>query len=177
MRKHIWVAIAITLIFSACGAPPQVQVKDWPMKDKDATGNRVVVKDENFEYPKTNVIAWKQQLIEPTQPIVADGKVFVACTTNKDEKGNRRALNCFDAFTGKLLWSEKYSVYDCPVFSNGNLIFEQSDGTIVCLDCQTRKKVWTNKVVYEGHAYAIVDNGCFVLDGDKAITCFDEKTG
>lgn len=165
MRKYIWAALALALILPACGKQPQAQVNGWLMDGKDATQNRVVMKDEKFEYPKTNVIAWKQNLSEASQPIVVDGKVFVTCTSYKeDSKYDGRALNCIDAFTGKILWTEKYDIVKSPVFSNGNLIIKLKDGTILCIDSKTRQKVWSSKILADSYYYyAIVDDGYYVI--------------
>lgn len=176
MKHLVWIA-AVMILLTACGGE---NYKTAGMKDNflpTSTRNRVVVKDEKFVYPKTNVIAWKQYLIDVSHPIVADGKVFVARTTYKEGEGNQRELVCIDAFTGELLWSEKYDIDRSPEYSSGNLILKQRNGTLLCIDSKNRKKIWSNKGIVGSSFYTVAQNGRFFINESNGITCFDVRTG
>ncbi|MDI6885636.1 MAG: PQQ-binding-like beta-propeller repeat protein [archaeon] len=104
-----------------------------------------------------------------TDPLVADGKVFVIFNVK---------LHAIDADTGKLIWS-----YYVPSFGGlpfGSVIAIADDKVFVsfdktyALDADTGEIIWSFED--SGNIKAVVDGKIFVSSRDK-IYCLDENTG
>ena len=81
---------------------------------------------------------WSRQLGGTlTQPVVADGKVFVAST-------DTHAVSVLDAENGRVLWTFTAGarVDSSPTFYRGLAIFGSRDGSVYCLDANTGELVW-----------------------------------
>lgn len=139
---------------------------------------------------------------------VADGKVYtldlrdpVKPTKDDGPDGTERVL-CFDAATGKPLWSHQYTVRygdlggyangprSTPTVHDGRLYTLGAVGHLLCLDAATGKVIWQRDTVKE--CGARVPEWGFaaspVIDGDRVIAhvgarpngsviAFDRRTG
>ncbi len=72
-----------------------------------------------------------------TQPVVADGKVFVASV-------DTHVVSALDAENGRVLWTFTAGarVDSSPTFYRGLTIFGSRDGSLYCLDANTGELVW-----------------------------------
>jgi outer membrane protein assembly factor BamB/ubiquinone/menaquinone biosynthesis C-methylase UbiE len=72
-----------------------------------------------------------------TQPIIADGRVFVACV-------NEGTVCCLNAETGEPLWDfiAGGRVDSSPTFYQGRLIFGSADGHVYCLRASDGELAW-----------------------------------
>jgi outer membrane protein assembly factor BamB len=72
-----------------------------------------------------------------TQPVVADGKVFVALV-------DTHAVSALDANDGHVLWTFTAGgrVDSSPTFYRGLAIFGARDGSVYCLNADTGELVW-----------------------------------
>jgi outer membrane protein assembly factor BamB len=80
-----------------------LKANDWPTwrgANGNGSGNENNL-PENWSASQN--VLWQVKMPEPgnSSPIVSKGKVF---TTQATKEGKRRALLCFDRFTGKKLW-------------------------------------------------------------------------
>ena len=101
-----------------------------------ATGSRV---------PTDLRPAWSTALeVNPTQPIVADGKVFVAC---KDAG----TLHCLDLDCGTILWSRTVGgrIDSAPTYHEGFLIFGSRDGLVYSLRGTDGELAWSFRAARE----------------------------
>jgi len=72
-----------------------------------------------------------------TQPVVADGRVFVA-------RVDAGTVCCLDALTGKPLWDFVAGgrIDSSPTYHRGRVIFGSADGHVYCLDASDGKPAW-----------------------------------
>jgi outer membrane protein assembly factor BamB len=107
--------------------------------------------------PSGENLIWKAQLTARATPVVFDGRV---CTTGRGGTGPTRheLVACYDAGTGKLLWSRSFPVYNTTVpFSRvgwaalaadaetGYVFAQHVDGQLTALD-RAGKTVWQHRL-------------------------------
>ncbi len=88
--------------------------------------------------PPTPKKRWSRQLGGTlTQPVVADGKLFVASV-------DVHTVSALDAADGRVLWTFTAGarVDSSPTFHRGLAIFGARDGWVYCLDADTGSLVW-----------------------------------
>jgi outer membrane protein assembly factor BamB len=72
-----------------------------------------------------------------TQPVIADGRVFVASP-------DRQTIYAFDEATGESLWTFLVGgvIDSSPSLHQGRVLFGAADGKVYCLDAQTGALAW-----------------------------------
>jgi outer membrane protein assembly factor BamB len=96
-------------------------------------------------------VAWRREVAEGhSSPVVADGKVYLhACPKGKDAE----VISCFDAVTGKPLWSREYArgpfqglfgrgPRATPAVIGGKLYAFGATGIVTCLDAAKGDIQW-----------------------------------
>lgn len=134
-----------------------VSAADWPQwRGPNYTG---IGAETDWDPAALNdaKIIWTAELGKGFSAVsVADGKAYCAGNINKDTD----IIYCFDAVTGKELWTFKYSepltpnLYEggpnaTPTIADGKLYMISKTGKVFCLDAKTSQEVWKRKLPYE----------------------------
>lgn len=168
------------------------QTGDWPVfrHDSARTGHTNTAVSANLTPQWSADVGGKL-----TQPVSADGKVYVAST-------DRHTLHTLDAKTGKPLWTfvADGRIDSPPSIYRGMAIFGSRDGSIYCLRCSDGKLVWRFRAMPEQmlvmsygqlesawpvHGSVLIENGeihCVAgrnmfLDGGLRYLRLDPETG
>jgi outer membrane protein assembly factor BamB len=200
--------VCFTLLVGVLFASPAAS-EDWPRwrgVRGDGTWNAPALPDK---WPKDGLkTVWKQPVGGGYAGVtVADGRVYtmdlvepVAKVRDGEPDGTERVL-CFDAATGKPLWSHKYPVRygtlggyangprTSPTIHDGKVYTLGAVGHLFCFDAKTGEIVWQHDTVAKFGAripewgFA----GSPVIDGDNVIAhigakgacllALDRKTG
>ncbi|MHC1635934.1 MAG: outer membrane protein assembly factor BamB family protein, partial [Candidatus Methanospirareceae archaeon] len=137
------------------------------------------------EAPDTNEIAWNTTdigAVEYSQPIVAEGKVFVYCD---NEEGT--FLVAIDENDGEIKWKKEldkrtYGSWSSPAYHNGN-VFIGSGKYVYSIDAESGKVNWKTKVEKNiVNSCPVVANGKVFIggygaEGHPEYYCLDEATG
>jgi len=129
-------------------------------------------------------------------PAVADGRVFI--TDRQKRKGTERVL-CFDAETGKSLWTHEYKArytvsYDAgpratPTVDGDRVYTLGAMGHLFCLDVKTGNVIWQKSYLDDFNASVPIwgmvaaplidgDQLIAVVGGEKSlVVSFDKMTG
>ncbi len=93
---------AIVALVAVCVA--QMDGADWNQFRGPSGSGLTNATDVPLRWSQQENIRWKARLPQAGNgsPIVADGRVFLACA--EDQRGLGRSLYCFDAETGRQLW-------------------------------------------------------------------------
>jgi outer membrane protein assembly factor BamB len=146
-------ALGLSLLLSIAA-----RAEDWPQwrgPNRDGVWNETGIM-ESFP-PGGLKISWRAP-IGPgySSPVVAQGRVFVTDSRVSRPKARERVL-CFDARTGKKLWTHSYAVdyaewaFDpknpfgprpTPIVSGGKVFTLGARGRLCCLNVQNGKVVW-----------------------------------
>ena len=185
-------AAALVLI---CLLTTVSRAQDWPQwrgpnRDAKVTG---------FEVPKT----WPHELTQKWRTAVGSADTTPALVGNKlyvfSRVGDEEVLQCLDAGTGNVIWSDKYESgpatgpsashpgpRSSPTVAEGKVVTLGVRGTISCLDADTGKLLW-RKNDYKGWPQfytsmsPIILNGACIADvGGKTngtIVAYDLATG
>jgi outer membrane protein assembly factor BamB len=181
----------------AIAAPAGMDWPQWRGANRDGVWKETGIVSK-FSGPEIKV-KWRVPVSKGySGPTVADGRVYVT-DRQTDEKQVERVL-CFDAETGKPLWSHTYdciykgisypngprasvTVQDGRAYSLGTM------GNLFCFDAKTGKILWSKDTYGEykirmpdwGIAAAPLVEGDLVivmLGGENAcLVAFDRKTG
>jgi len=129
--------------------------------------------------------------------LVGDGKVYTMHVA-----GAMDALSCFDAATGKMLWSHTYGPsfpkigssepgpLSTPVLDGNRIYGVGGHGELFCLDTSSGKLIWSRDMVKELGTVArvegvgtspLISGDLLILNvgdqKDKGIAAFDKRTG
>ena len=136
------------------------------------------------------IIAWKADIGTGYSAVsVANGKAYTAGNVNK----NKDVIFCFDAETGKEIWTYKYAesltpknyAGGCnvtPIVHDGKLYFMSKTGKVFCLDAETGHEIWKKILPYDeprwGYASSplIVDSLVILNVGDSGVA-LNKDTG
>lgn len=164
------------------------------------------------EIPKEGLpIKWRTPVgLGYSGPAVADGKVFITDYVKKDgelannpggrsELEGQERVHCFDAATGKVLWTHayprKYAISYAagprctPTVSDGKVYVLGAEGDLICLDAKTGKVVWSKLLTKEykvetplwgfsAHPLIEGDRLFCVVGGEGSVAvAFDKNTG
>ncbi len=89
-----------------------------------------------------------------SSPVAVDGKVYLLTLVNKQKD----VLNCFDAATGKVLWTQSYDdgykgdnpgTRGTPTIADGKIYTYGGNGQLVCRELADGKEVWFLNVLKE----------------------------
>jgi len=159
---------------------------DWPQwRGPDRTGaiegGPVLVASWPKEGP---VKVWESEPLQCgspggfASPVVADGRVYVYATENKDGKKTEGVL-CLDAATGKTLWKTQgpsnTEAGSSTICVSGGRCYGLGDESAYCLDARTGKEVWKVKCA-GGSGSPLVEDGLVVVMTDE-LTAFDAVKG
>jgi len=119
-------------------------------------------------------------------PVVWKGRVFAAAT-NDDAGALKPAVTCFDALTGKRLWTSELlaSSRSTPAIVGGRLVAMTSEGEAAGIEVETGKTLWRAALpgfgAFEYHPFknpVMAADGLAVLAGTRgAVTLVDPATG
>lgn len=108
---------------------------DWPMYRRDAerSGCCPATLSSKLKPAWTVNIGWKL-----TQPVVAEGKVFVGTVTHQ-------TVFAIDADNGKIVWHYTAGgrIDSSPTFYQGLVLFGCADGRVYCLRAADGRLVWS----------------------------------
>jgi outer membrane protein assembly factor BamB len=170
----------------------KAQASDWPMYRRDAARSGFYPSPIAPPLKKRWSVALGGKL---TQPVVANGKVFVSSV-------GRRTLYAMDAGSGKMLW--KYvaggKIDSSPTLHESAVLFGCADGWVYCLRAEDGALAWRYLVAPEdrqivsyqqvesiwpvhgsvlivnGTLYALAGRNLF-FDGGMRLVRLDPKTG
>lgn len=116
-----------------------------------------------------------------TQPVVADGKVFIA-SLDEDLKGEG-AVFALDAGNGKLLWRHqtRNSVKNTIACASGIVLAQDAEGFLYAIDAETGGLKWEQKLKVDG--LPLLLEGLTVADGKvyagtgRGFAAYDVVTG
>jgi outer membrane protein assembly factor BamB len=192
-RPLAW--LAGTLLFAAFPAI----AADWPrFRGPNGTGT-AADRDVPVKWSIADGILWKVPVpgAGNSSPIVSAGKVFVQVASRD---GSERSLVCFDAASGKQLWSKAAPGKRVPTHSRNTL----ASGTPACDAERVYVAVWDGKnlnlLAYDlggellwkrdlgpfvsqhgaGHSPIVHEGRVFIADdqdGSAAVLAFEAKTG
>jgi len=123
----------------AYGSNPQSEIRNpkssnWPTYRHDTNRSGATV----AKIPESLKTAWQVDLGGAmTSPVVADGRVIVACKTSRD-------VVCLDAADGREQWRHMPSgrLDTPPTICNGRVVFGCSDGYVTCLRATDGALMW-----------------------------------
>lgn len=191
-----WVGVLIVL--GACSVGFADDWPQWRGPTRDGVWRETgIVK--KFTKPQLDIL-WRQPIGNGySGPTVADGRVYV--TDRVVEPKQIERVHCFDAKTGKPLWS--YS-YDCPykgvgydagprasvIVDGGRAYSLGAMGNFICFDAGSGKVLWQKDLNKEykirmpiwGIAAAPLIEGDLIIlqiggEGDCCLVAFDKETG
>ncbi|MHC5082960.1 MAG: PQQ-binding-like beta-propeller repeat protein [Planctomycetota bacterium] len=184
-KLNVMLSLMIVLTFvSVCSAA------DWPnWRGPDYNGISTET-DWNPAALNTPNIAWKADIGTGYSTVsIADGKAYCAGNINK----NTDVIYCFDAETGKEIWTYKYPEpltpkwYDggcsaTPAIHEGKLYHVSKTGKIFCLDAETSKEIWKTKLPYEQPTWgfassAVIVDDLVLFNAGAAGIAYNKKTG
>jgi outer membrane protein assembly factor BamB len=120
-------------------------------------------------------VVWEAQVgIGFSAVSVANGKAYTAGNVDK----NTDIIYCFDAATGKELWTHKYpesltaNMYEggpnaTPTIHDGKVYMISKTGTVFCLNADTGKEVWNRSLPHKKPQWGFA--GSPVVVGDLVI--------
>lgn len=192
---------ALNTVFTLVVVAQAASADDWPQwrgPQRDGVWRETGIV-EKFEKPELE-IQWRAKIGSGyTGPTVADGRVYVSDRLVEPKQVER--VHCFDARTGKPIWSH---TYDCPykdvsydagprasiTIDDGRAYALGAMGNFFCLDAATGKVLWEKDLHKEyrirmpiwGIAAApLIEDGLVILqiggEGDYCLVAFDRKTG
>lgn len=172
------------------GFSGSVMAADWPhWRGPDYTAVSKET-DWNPEGLKSLKIAWKAEIGTGFSTIsVADGRAYTAGNINNKTD----VIYCFDAVTGKELWTYEYpepltpknyegGCNSTPTVQDGRVYQMSKTGKVFCLDAKTGGEIWKTKVPYDaptwGYASSpvIVEN-LVILNSGVSGVALNKMTG
>jgi outer membrane protein assembly factor BamB len=183
MRHAIGIlsVLALIALLAAPGA-----AEDWPCWRGPTHDGISAEKDWSVETVAKGEVLWRANVGKGHASFaVAGGKVVTAGNT-----GNRDAVYCFGAETGKEIWKR---VYDCPAGNypgprgtptiDGGLVYSISrEGRLLCLDVETGDVKW-QKDVQSGlprwgiSTSPIIHGKLVLLNAGTSGIAYDKKSG
>ena len=173
--------------------------QDWPQFLGPTRNGVYPASDLAASWPKSGPpVVWKKDVGAGfSAPVVAGGRLILF-----HRLGNREAVECLDAATGKRIWSFDYATsyrddfgFDegpraAPAISGQRVYTFGAEGVLHCIDFATGKKIWS----VETHQKFGVRKGFFgaacspLADGDRVlinvggpsgagIVAFDKESG
>ena len=159
---------------------------DWPQwRGPDRTGAIEGGPALADAWPKEGPVkVWESEPLQCgspggcASPVVADGRVYVYATEQKDGKKTEGVL-CLDAATGKTLWKvegpSETENGSSTIAVSGGRCYGLGDDSAYCLDAKTGKEVWKVKCA-GGNGSPLVEDGLVVVMADE-LTAFDAVQG
>ncbi|HZZ80947.1 MAG TPA: PQQ-binding-like beta-propeller repeat protein [Gemmataceae bacterium] len=165
-----------------------LQAQDWPQWRGPARDNKVTGFNEPKTWPKELTKKWTISVgVGEASPVLVGDKLYTF-----GRKGNDEVTACYDAATGKEIWSEKYAAVvvtggaknypgprSTPAVADGKICTLGVGGDLICRDYVTGKELWkVNKgkpQFYTSTSPLIADGKCIVLAGTLA--AYDLATG
>lgn len=129
-------------------------------------------------------ILWRAPVgLSWSSPVIAEGRVFVTDAELKAPKAQER-VHCFDAKSGKALWTYSYAVsypewaFDpnsgngptaTPAVADGKVYVLGGTGETVCLEAATGKVVWRHDLGKEYEMGVLQCRASPLIDGELVI--------
>ncbi len=148
----------IVIILTICTAASSLALAaDWPnWRGPDYNG---ISKETNWDplALKTPSVVWESRIGTGFSAVsVANGKAYTVGNINK----NTDVVYCFDALTGKELWTYTYpepltpNLYEggcnaTPTIESGKVYTISKTGKVFCLDASTGKVIWRRKIPHK----------------------------
>jgi outer membrane protein assembly factor BamB len=159
---------------------------DWPQwRGPDRTGAIEGGPALADAWPKEGPVkVWESEPLQCggpggcASPVVADGRMYVYATEQKDGKKTEVVL-CLDAATGKTLWKvqgpSKTENGSSTIAVSGGRCYGLGDESAYCLDAATGKEIWKVRCA-GGNGSPLVEDGLVVVMADE-LTAFDAVQG
>lgn len=172
---------------------PGAQAEDWPQwrgANRDGTWNETGIL-QTFP-PGGLTIRWRAPVEGGiSSPIVARGRVYVTDSALRPPEARER-VQCFDAVTGKLLWSHSYDgTYPSwafepqnqlgpvatPIFCEGMVYALGWHGRLFCLDAEDGSVVWQKELAKEYPRREMACNPSPLIERDLLIVFLGANPG
>ncbi|MCR9246926.1 MAG: PQQ-like beta-propeller repeat protein [bacterium] len=190
--------LALTCVSFVAAADPQSDGDDWPQwrgPTRDGVWREQGIRES---LPDVLEPRWRVAIGSGySGPTVANGKVYVS---DRIDEPDRERVHCFDALTGKSIWSHEYDCSyagvsypagpRCSVhLDDGRAYSLGSKGHLFCFDAATGEVAWQKDLdaVYDidlpiwGIAAApVIDRGLLIVPvsgKDAYLVAFDKVTG
>ncbi len=181
--------------------PPLAVADDWPQwrgPTRDGVWRETGIIDK-FDKPQLDIV-WRAEVSSGyCGPTVADGRVYVTDRVVEPKQVER--VHCFDAKTGRRLWSH---VYDCPyrgvqydagprasvTIDDGRAYSLGTMGHLLCFDARSGSVLWKRDLnteykirmpIWGIAASPIIEGGLLVVqiggEDGACLVAFDKKTG
>lgn len=159
---------------------------DWPQwRGPDRTGASEGGPALADAWPKEGPVkVWESEPLQSgspggcASPVVADGRVYLYATEQKDGKKTEIVL-CLDAATGKTLWKVQGPSHtensSSTIAVSGGRCYGLGDESAYGLDAATGKEIWKVKCA-GGNGSPLVEDGLVVVMTDE-LTAFDAVQG
>ncbi len=194
-----YLIFSITLLFSLVCSAPVAHAQDWPQFLGPTRNGKYAGNDLTTVFPKAGPpVVWKKAIGQGfSGPVVFEGKLVLF-----HRVGDKEAVECLDAVTGKEIWRFEYATryrddfgFDegprsTPVVANGRVYTFGAEGMLHCLDFATGKKLWAvdthqqfdvRKGYFGAACSPLVEGRAVLLNigGSKpsGLVAFDRETG
>jgi outer membrane protein assembly factor BamB len=183
--RALLLGLGATLLLFA-GALPAAQAEDWPNWRGPAHDGISREKDWSPAAVAEGKVLWRANVGRGYSSFaVADGKLYTM-----GNAGGQDSVFCFEAETGKELWSHSYPCRPgkyagprgTPTVHDGLVYTMSREGLLLCFDAATGKVKWQKKVDSRIPRWGIatspiVHGDLVVVNAGGAGAAFNKKTG
>ena len=187
-KSHRAVALTLSLLLALT-----VQAVDWPQwrgPNRDGVWNETGLR-ETFP-PGGLKIQWRVP-VGPgfSSPVVVKGRLYLTDAMLEKPKAHERVL-CFEASTGKLLWTYAYEVTypewafvpgqgggptATPIVEAGKVYALGRSGQVYCLDSRKGKLLWEKNLRQEYEVRELACRASPLIEKNLLIVCTGGKPG
>ena len=187
LHKNSLFALAFSLLLSVA-----IRAEDWPQwrgPNRDGVWSEIGILES---FPSGGLkIRWRAPVgLGWSSPVVATDRVYLIDSELMAPKV-KESVHCFDAATGKALWTFSYDVTypdwaftgagmgptATPIVRDGKLYTLGDEGDLICFNALTGKPLWKKNLVKEYRAEEFCFNASPLIEGNLLVLCIGSYGG